>query len=244
MAKPKTPSQIRGPFYSLSLRKEAVDSEFLHEYRILENTVGTVNQFALIYSALRYDTKGGPSTHGQQDLLRAMLVFACAGLDILMKQLIEKRLPALIKQGGAASKTFQGAIRRGLKAKEGELLNTFILALVAESPRDILIREYVEGLTGGSLQSMEEVRKIINAAGLAGKIQFSQARENKLRDAFSARNQIIHEMDINLAPRGLQKTGYRVRYQRQASEMKEHTKEILTLAEEIFTAFRTTTPYA
>ena len=79
-------------FYTISLLIEKESSIFYDEYNILSKTVESVNSFNALYKAGRSGAKGGPSTHEQQDLYRAVLVFACAGLDVFVKQLVKNKL--------------------------------------------------------------------------------------------------------------------------------------------------------
>src|SRR5580692_11794145 len=74
---------------------------FYSEYTVLSKTVDAVNSFHSLYTGLRVG-KSGPSTHEQQDLYRAMLVFACAGLDVFVKQLVKKKIPQLVDRDGSA----------------------------------------------------------------------------------------------------------------------------------------------
>src|ERR1700735_3279304 len=138
---PKKPKQTRPRVvtasYGLSLPVEAEDSQFYSEFSIIVRTVDAVNNFDFVYKSWRVGAKGGPSTHAQQDLYRAMLVFACAGLDIFVKQLIKTKLPKLIIADKAAEAKFKEYVRRGLTKNDKEILNTVALALIDRNPREI-----------------------------------------------------------------------------------------------------------
>jgi|SRR3989344_8203231 len=235
MAK-KIPKKIK-TFYQVSLPPEKETADFYPEYSIVVKTVDAVNSFRSLYKVGRRGLSG-PSTHAQQDLYRAMLVFACAGLDVLVKQLIKTKLPQLMSSDKKVKEKFKDFVKRGMKKDEKELLNAIALALVDDSPKEFLAQEYIESLTGDSLQSVEELRRVSEASGLDRDIIFSRDKMNVLKDAFIVRNQIIHEMDINIIPQKSKKTGYRTRRQRKSPEMEGHTKNILDLAQEIFTAFK------
>ena len=63
---------------------------------ILMHTHNTAKSFLDIFEKIRTKAKGA-STHEQQDLLRAMLLFASAGLDSMVKQLVRDVLPIIIR---------------------------------------------------------------------------------------------------------------------------------------------------
>lgn len=225
-------------FYKVTITPEKESSDFYPEYSILVKTVDAVNSFRSIYKVGRAGKKGGPSTHAQQDLYRAMLTFACAGLDVLVKQLIRTKLPKLMQSDSKVKEKFKEFLKRGIKRDEKEILNVLALALVDDNPKEILSREYIETLTGESLQSIEELRRVSDAAGLPTEDIFTKDKMNALKDAFIVRNQIIHEMDLNVSPQGTKKTGYRTRRQRKSPQMEQHTLNILDLAQELFLAVR------
>lgn len=225
-------------FCKISLSVEKESNIFYDEYNILTKTAESVNSFNTLYKAGRSGAKGGPSTHQQQDLYRAMLVFACAGLDVFVKQLVKNKLPELLEADKDVQGKFKEFVKRGIKKDEKELLNTVALALIDQTPRNVFLNEYIKNLTGDSLQSVSELKRISEASGLDTKKIFSDKKGNTLKDAFIARNQIIHEMDINISDSTSRTTGYRTRRQRQATLVEKHTKSILGLAEELFSAYK------
>ena len=153
--KPRYPD----PLYLITLAPEKETSNFYPEHSIIVKTVDAVNNFYFLYKVGRIGTSG-PSTHDEQDLYRAMLIFACAGLDVLVKQLTKTKLPHLMSRDVKVKEKFKEYVKRGIRKDERELLNALALALVDERPRDFLAREYIESLTGESLQSVEELRKV------------------------------------------------------------------------------------
>ncbi len=167
-----------------------------------------------------------------------MLVFACAGLDIFVKQLIKTKLPKLIIADKAAEARFKEYVRRGLKKDDKEILNTVALALIDRSPREVFLADYVGSMTSESLQSVEELCRVSEASGLNTKVIFDTDKRNLLKDAFVVRNQIIHEMDITVSSDGARSTGHRTRRQRRAEVMEKHTRAILDLAQELFSAYK------
>jgi hypothetical protein len=224
-------------FYDVKLSIEKEGDTFFPEYSILLKTTESVNSFSSLYRVSRTGATG-PSTHAQQDLYRAMLIFACAGLDVLVKQLIKTKLVKLVASDPKAQEKFKEYVKRGLKKDDKEILNTVALALIDENPREVFLKEYIENMTGDSLQSVEELCKVSNASGLDTDMIFNRDKMNSLKDAFIVRNQIIHEMDINTSHDGSKTTGYRTRRQRLTPKMEGHTKIILDLAQDIFSAYK------
>lgn len=225
-------------FYTASISAEAEDTQFYSEFSIIVKTVDAVNSFHYVYRSWRTGAKGGPSTHAQQDLYRAMLIFACAGLDILVKQLIRTKLPKLIAADKRAEAKFKEHVRRGLGKDDKAVLNTVALALIDRNPREILLADYLESMTSDSLQSVEELFKVSEASGLDAKAIFDSDKRAVLKEAFTIRNQIIHEMDIIVAREGSKNTGHRTRRQRRAEVMEKHTRALLDLAQELFSAYK------
>lgn len=235
--KKATRSSSARKFYTAKISIEDEDSAFFPEYSIVLKTIDAVNSFYSLYKTGKGGAKG-PSTHEQQDLYRAMLVFACAGLDIFVKQLIKTKLPALVTADAAAEHKFKEHVKRGMKKDDSGLLNTIALALIDRNPRDMFLKEYIVGLTDDSLQSVDQLCKVSDASGLETKKLFSQDRIRALKEAFDVRNQIIHEMDINVSSEGSRSTGYRTRRQRVAPDMEKHTKAMLDLASEFLKAYK------
>ncbi len=139
--------------------------------------------------------KRGRLTSNEEDLLRAAIVFAGAGLDATIKQLLRHALPVLLDGGDAqASEKFEtfAVGRVGADAEPRNLARY----LTAVNPRSALIEDYVYALTGSSLQSAEEMS---NAAGALGVDERELRRRiNALRDPFfKARNKVAHELDLS-----------------------------------------------
>jgi hypothetical protein len=140
--------------------------------------------------------RSGTTSDQDQDLLRAMLVFASAGLDASMKALVQDALPTLADRHPAVQERLEEFASRRmteLNAVSPRVLGRLLAHQT--SPRAALITEFVSELTGGSLQSVEELHRIRSALGIADDTPAARAIIG-LRDAFSARNQIIHEMDL------------------------------------------------
>jgi len=161
----------------------------------------------------------GMTTDEEQDLLRAMLVMAAAGLDSMSKQLIGDALPLVVHVNERA--------RDGLEKYLGkQLTNDVELISAGRSPKFVAMllsapdlpkraaAQYVAQLTSSSLQSAEELLRTAAAFGLtAGELS---TNFQDLKPIFDVRNKIIHELDINLGgerrKRNLRSKGDLVRY--------------------------------
>lgn len=223
-------------FYGFTLTQEKETDLFFPEYSILQKTAESVNNFYDLYKKGRSSAKGGPATHEQQDLYRAMLVFSCAGLDVFVKKLVKDKLPQLIPLDKDVEQKFLEYVQKGLKGEN--VINTVALALVNQTPRNVFLNEYIKGMTGDSLQSVEALFTVSNASGLDTKSILNKTMKDSIREAFTVRNQIIHEMDINVESGTPRTTGYRTRRQRAARTMEDHTRNILDFAAGLYKAYK------
>jgi len=178
--------------------------------------------------------KMGAPTDEQQDLLRAMVVFAGAGVDSVTKQLVRDALPKVVKKDDAAHeqllKFTARQLRREGEADEASSINVKLLSelLVAQSAGDTLIDRLVGELTGGSLQSTEQLFKCLSHLGI-GKtdVKLDQA---ELGPVFECRNQIVHELDIDFSQPN------RNRFPRRRKDMIRYARQLLEVAGSILAA--------
>ncbi len=167
----------------------------------------------------------GRTSDQDQDLLRAMLVFACAGVDATVKTLIRDALPTLADlhpEAKAGVKKFAERYVSDAGAVSPKALASILTS--DSSPRDAVLEAYVEDLTGGSLQSPDELHRVCEALRVTD--QELRNRVEGLRPAFRARNEIIHELDLN------PDVGRR-RRDRTISSMVEWASEALAVAQSI-----------
>jgi hypothetical protein len=169
----------------------------------------------------------GMTTDAEQDLLRSMLVMAGAGLDATVKQLVQDALPALLHVDDKAQNSFEKFVARRLSPEaggggQGAGIRLLASALVSPSPQRRLISEYVDSLTGGSLQSSESLFEV--AAALGADPSGVGIKPHELAPIFQIRNKIIHELDVNLSAH------LRTRNLRAQSTMVSHTNRIFILA--------------
>jgi len=206
---------------ALTARHSAAENAAtIHQY-----SVASANALWTAYDLAR-DSRGKPrgiTTDQEQDILRAMLVAAASGLDGALKQLIRDALPTLIVKDDSVHSAFEKFTQRRLQV--GEVDGTSgvspkILAriLAAPDPRAQLVEDYVYELTGDSLQSTEQLFKTCAALG-AEKVAIGDPKT--LKQVFDARNQIIHELDMNLD------SSNRKRRVRSQKDMKDYSERLL-----------------
>lgn len=169
----------------------------------------------------------GVLTDQEQDILRASLVMACAGLDGGIKQGIRDCLDHLLSTDQQVREGFEKFIRKRIGG-ENDVLEMgggakFLARILAdESPRQRLVEDYIRELTGDSLQSAEEVLKAAAALGIDHKDL--KLDIPKLKEIFRLRNKIIHELDVDLeAPK-------RKRKVRSQSDLLNSTDYVLKVA--------------
>jgi hypothetical protein len=171
---------------------------------------------------------GGISTDAEQDMLRAMVVMAAAGLDATAKQLVLDAIPILAKRSDKVRKGLEAfvarSIRGGEEVQEGLAGSKFLAkVLTAPSTQDAVLDAYIRDLRGGSLQSPEEVFRVAAALGCDG-ITLDASR---LKTIFDIRNEVVHELDIDLTTKGRKRT------HRGLDDMMKHANYLLQLAEDL-----------
>ena len=205
----------------------AENAAMIHQY-----SVASANALWVAYDLAR-DSRGKPrgiTTDPEQDILRAMLVAAASGLDGALKQLIRDALPTLIGKYDSVHSAFEKFTQKRIQV--GEVDGTSgvspkILAqiLAAPDPQARLVEDYVYELTGDSLQSSEQLFKTCAALGADGQAAIGDAKT--LKNVFDARNQIIHELDMNLD------SPNRKRRVRSQKDMKEYSERLLGICHDI-----------
>jgi len=172
----------------------------------------------------------GATTDSEQDLLRAMLVLTAAGLDSMIKQIIRDTLSILAELDIKVENGVETFVARQLRSDPDSIettkSNRFLARLlISKSRRDQAIQEYIDELTGGSLQSPEELIRAAFALGLEP--NKCNINPDILRPIFKVRNNIIHELDIDLnAP-------HRHRYNRSKIKMVQDSNILLEIGDKI-----------
>jgi len=170
----------------------------------------------------------GTATDHEQDLLRAALIFAAAGLDSMVKQLITDGLCLVLAREKGAQTQFREFVHSRLKRADPIDLKFLAEALASgDAPRH-LERELINELTASSLQSKDQLLRV--AAYFAIPASEITNDPNALKTVFDARNQIAHEMDILLGQPN------RGRRQRKWETIRQQTAAILDTAVAFYSA--------
>jgi hypothetical protein len=172
--------------------------EVLSSYIIICNAHKACSAFLKQFEDIReYRKAKGTPTDAEQDLLRAMLTFACAGLDSMVKQLVRDVLPEVVRKDPGAAAMFLQRTNKILYRENILNINLLLQSIMADSPRDVLLNDLVKELTSGSLQSADELFRVAAHFNIPTK-ELAQ-NPNELKRIFGIRNQISHEMDIDFA---------------------------------------------
>lgn len=206
-----------------TLPAKPVKPELLSAYSVLEHACDATEAFMNAFGTVRVARKAkGTATDHEQDLMRAALVFAAAGLDSLVKQLIRDALRNVLIRNVGARAQFTDYVQSKLKRPDGADFRFLAEALSAEAPTHYLQQQLIAELTGSSLQSKDQLLRA--AAYFAIPANEVSADLAKLHSIFHARNQIAHEMDVLLGQPN------RGRRQRTAKVMKEYASTVLQTA--------------
>ena len=172
---------------------EPQSEELWKAHLVLQRARSTAQSFLTTFEErLSARGRGAPSDE-DYDLMRAMLVFACAGLDSMVKHLIRDALPIVIDHVEEAEDRFREFVRKKIASDDkSELLAA---ALSTGNPRTKLVEKLVAELTSQSLQSKQQVLSAAAHFGLT--VNQLMAKPNVYDQVFRARNEIAHEMDID-----------------------------------------------
>lgn len=201
---------------------EPTAPELRNTHLVLAHTRSTATSFLEAFEDRQSQRgRGAPADH-DYDLLRAMLVFACSGLDSMIKHAIRDALPAVIDRIDRAEDNFRDFVEKQLPTDGRFTTGLLSRILTAREPRAALVEELVRNLTGTSLQSKAQ---ILRAGSFFDLPSHQLVDDMDLFDAiFRARNQIAHEMDIDFEqPR-------RNRARRPKQEMVDFTEGALACA--------------
>ncbi len=193
-----------------------------NSYTIIGGAFDASSSFLILFEEIRRnsDAESAPGDK-EQDLLRAMLVFACAGLDSMLKQLVRDALGKVIDVREGANLQFKRYTAKRL-SRQGTLDQKFLAeVLTRPSPRDALVEE----LTSKSLQSKDQILRTASYFDIES--YRITSNPESLDEIFQCRNQISHELDVDLEQTD------RYRRSRQKETMIKYTKEILELANKI-----------
>jgi hypothetical protein len=189
---------ITQPSTTSATSKEASRASEVYEYAFR-----SVQSFIDLFTAekRRRGSKRGILPQAEQDLLRAALTFACAGLDSVLKHAIRDCITNILSRDIEVEKRFAEFIEKKISPSATGVTGLKFLSQILAKP-DIwgaLVDSYIGFLVGSSLQSEEEVFRVCAALGIDPKS--IALKRGSHRHIFVVRNEVIHEMDIDLAAR-------------------------------------------
>jgi hypothetical protein len=212
-----------------ALPPKPVKATLLSAYSILERACDSAEAFFSAFETVRKARKAkGTATDHEQDLIRAALIFAAAGLDSMVKQLVRDALQTVVSKDKGAHAQFTDYVQSRLRRADSADFRFLAEAIAADRPSDHLKLELRRELTGSSLQSKDQLLRV--AAYFAIPADEITKDPNKLKTVFDTRNQIAHEMDILLGQPN------RGRRQRKVATMREYTSIVLTTAAAFYAA--------
>jgi len=139
-------------------------------YQIFQTTFRTCESFLNSFIQVRKDRHAqGTPTDLEQDLLRAMLVFACSGLDSMIKQLIPDALPTVIDKNEGAELQFRGFIEKKIGNDQKLGMEIMALSITSRTPREHTLNRFIAALTQDSLQSKDQIYQITSMFDIASK---------------------------------------------------------------------------
>jgi len=170
---------------------------------VYEYAFASVQSFIALFQAekTRRGNRRGILPQTEQDLLRAALTFTCAGLDAVLKHAIKDCLTPILNKDPEVEKRFAEFIERKISPTTTGNVGLRFLAQVLAKPDtwSALVDSYIGFLVGSSLQSEDEVFKVCAALGIDP--ASLNLKRGSHRHIFAIRNEVIHEMDIDLAAR-------------------------------------------
>jgi hypothetical protein len=216
--------------------RSAACSQTKRARTVLKHARESVDSFFTTYDLARQERGAGQSapTNTEQDLTRAALVFAAAGLDSAIKELIRGSLRKLAKSDEDVQDGIQSFVKSRLRKDQdagGDANNRFLARLLmSPEASDVLIDEYVLFLTGSSLQSANELDKAAKALDVD--VTDLKQERNEIKDAFDIRNKIIHELDVRFGAG----QGQRKRNSRRKNDLEAKANLLLDVGESFITA--------
>lgn len=198
------------------------NDEVINSYYILSSIHDSSNSFYALFERVRKERKAiGTPTDEEQDLLRAMFLFASSGLDSMVKQLVLDALTEVIHCDEGAHSLFVAHLEKRLQRGEAADYKILAKALSSTHPKICMIDDLVYSLRANSLQSKDQLLKVAAHFNIPSNALVSDFK--LLEKIFEARNQIAHEMDVNLGQKN------RSRRSRKKDDLWDYTQEILRI---------------
>lgn len=203
-----------------------------------DSAIGTANVINRLYKTAEGKKFNGSWVSPAVDSLRSALLFASGGLDTSLKRLVKHSLKKLAVQDESVDEQFRKwAEQRVGDAQTGAVQAKELVQILLShgvTPRDSLISTWIYTLTDGSAQSAARVSELAQALGVTDSaIRKRTAHKAKtiLHDAFTARNQIAHELDVVDPDAETRKPLEKIRRYRKQSDITEWCCELLDVTQ-------------
>lgn len=165
----------------------------------VESTLASLKRVRRLRRTALGQAPQGQLSESDVDLLRMALLFAGAGLDAILKKAVRDAVPSLVETNEQAAEKLRRFTQQHLALPDGGIdakALTAILLTDLASSREAVVDAYARHLTADSAQSVERVVDIAAALGVSDGELLQRIRGGALRDAFRARNEIGHELDL------------------------------------------------
>jgi len=193
----------------------------------VNNVLLTVRLSRAVDRAIEKKDLRGRLADTQLDVLRSAIVFAGAGLDAALKELIRTSILPLAQTSTLAKKKYLTFVAMHLAAPDSPISRTVLAEVLTatDGAQAELLNRYERYLTGDSLQSAAQVDGVCSALGIDDRRIRQRLRPDGLLDQmFHARNEIVHELDLLSKGRRLRKVSDVESFAREALEV---TQEII-----------------
>ncbi len=161
----------------------------------LQYGIESVNHLYALYHGPAGKKVQGAPPQKDQDILRAMVVIAGAALDATVKSIIENSYHWLVDHDDLVRSEAAKTIHRVALKKLDEKGEKFASLMLADRLKQALVDLVVADVTRESLQSTKKLKEVAERLGIQSDLKINES-EQKLNAAFIARNQIVHEMDL------------------------------------------------
>jgi hypothetical protein len=138
--------------------EKPANEEAARGFAVLDSARTAASSFMTLHDA---DQGGKESDEAQQDLLWAALLFAAAGVDSMVKQLIADALPAVIERSEGARAKLEDYVDRRLRRDDQSGTKLLAAALASTDARSVIVDALVRELRSTSLQSVEELSRAV-----------------------------------------------------------------------------------
>ena len=122
--------------------KQPRSAKLNRSHTIIVSAYDAASSFIELFDDTRQNRKArGTPTNKEQDLLRAMLIFACAGLDSMVKQLVTDTIGQVIDHNEGSHVQFQLFVEKRL-LRQGAIDPKFLSSILTHTePRSFLVSE-------------------------------------------------------------------------------------------------------